>query len=324
MVDLNSTPNLAEKSILPVTALTQSGSNDTDLHTKPRRRKRNEDSWKKVRRSRDYNSGLKNRSGQSETRQIGPRCKCKRFQCAHITDDDRKIIYNTFWNKDASKITRQNYIVAHTERKPKLRAVITPQRNRGDTIKCFFTVGASRYNVCQEFFLNTLSISKQMVAYTLKHTRNGVRVQPSKRIAHNKTPDNVLQGVIGHINSFPKVESHYCRAQTKREYLESHLTVKLMHRLYKEANPTTCVKESYYRHIFNSMFNLGFHKPSNDRCDICDVYQKLKDPSDEERSSYERHRQRASQATDARPGSKSRFTRVLEYSSYLHSMTSCT
>lgn len=37
-----------------------------------------------------------------------------------------------------------------------------------------------------------------------------------------------------HIKSFPTIESHYCRANTKREYLGSHLSVNKMFDLYLE------------------------------------------------------------------------------------------
>ena len=32
------------------------------------------------------------------------------------------------------------------------------------------------------------------------------------------------------------------------------------------------VKLSYYRHIFNTEFNLAFHHPTKDQCDLCASY----------------------------------------------------
>ena len=29
---------------------------------------------------------------------------------------------------------------------------------------------------------------------------------------------------------------------------------------------------SYYRNVFNTDFNIGFHKPKSDRCDRCEAY----------------------------------------------------
>ena len=38
-------------------------------------------------------------------------------------------------------------------------------------------------------------------------------------------------------------------------------------------NKQTC-KDTYYRKVFNTEFNLGFHVPSNDICDSWDIYKK--------------------------------------------------
>lgn len=82
--------------------------------------------------------------------------------------------------------------------------------------------------------------------------------------------------VRDHIRSFPVVESHYCRARTERQYLESTLNVSRMYDLYKGKcleEGSTPVKESFYRFIFNSEFNLSFHIPKKDSCDQCESHQ---------------------------------------------------
>lgn len=77
-----------------------------------------------------------------------------------------------------------------------------------------------------------------------------------------------------HIMSFPCVESHYCRSKTSKKYLDSNLNISKMYDLYKqkcaESNRSN-VKESYYRMIFNTHFNLDFHVPKSDRCGKCEV-----------------------------------------------------
>lgn len=65
-----------------------------------------------------------------------------------------------------------------------------------------------------------------------------------------------------HIDSFARVESHYCRSTTKREYLDPQLTVPKMFSLYKDLpSVVKPVKLSMYRNIFNREFNLAFHQP---------------------------------------------------------------
>jgi len=39
------------------------------------------------------------------------------------------------------------------------------------------------------------------------------------------------------------------------------------------------VKESYYRHVFDTEFNLSFHQPRKDTCQKCDKFKKLLDVS---------------------------------------------
>jgi len=76
-----------------------------------------------------------------------------------------------------------------------------------------------------------------------------------------------------HINSFPRVESHYCRASTIKQYLDSTLSVELMYCMYcKNYKDRSPVSLHMYREIFNTEFNLEFHLPKKDRCDYCEEY----------------------------------------------------
>ena len=53
-----------------------------------------------------------------------------------------------------------------------------------------------------------------------------------------------------------------------------------MYQLYIETNSeeeAKKVKESYFRFIFNTQFNLSFHRPKMDRCDACEAYKVAKE-----------------------------------------------
>ena len=50
----------------------------------------------------------------------------------------------------------------------------------------------------------------------------------------NRTDDAHRQAVRDHIQSFPTVESHYCRKKSQRLYLDSKLTIQRMYELYVE------------------------------------------------------------------------------------------
>lgn len=52
---------------------------------------------------------------------------------------------------------------------------------------------------------------------------------------HNRTnryPEEMLDEVREHIRKFPVTESHYCRVNTKKNYLEEGLSMAKMYRLY--------------------------------------------------------------------------------------------
>jgi len=97
---------------------------------------------------------------------------------------------------------------------------------------------------------------------------------PNERRGFNNkgcVPVDDKQFAIHHISSYPTVASHYCRADTQKKYLSSELNVMKMYSMYLEA----CLTESsikpvsvhYYRHIFNTEFNLEFFAPKKDLCE---------------------------------------------------------
>lgn len=129
-----------------------------------------------------------------------------------------------------------------------------------------------------------------MVHYNLSKTLNGVCEAKPKRVASNKTDADVHDKIYRYIDSFPKVESHYCRTSTEREYLESSLNIRQLYSLYVKKHPESPPSETYYRMIFNEEFNLGFHQPSKDMCNTCDRYMKIKN-LDEMTPELEQHQE---------------------------------
>ena len=85
-----------------------------------------------------------------------------------------------------------------------------------------------------------------------------------------------------HINSFPLVESHYCRARTERKYLDPFLSIASMFSLYSDQcdkNGWEKVSEDKYRKVFDYDFNLGFHRPKKkDQCDVCIAHKNRNGP----------------------------------------------
>ena len=66
-----------------------------------------------------------------------------------------------------------------------------------------------------------------------------------------------------HINSFPVIESHYCRDDSMKLYLDSSLNLSKMYRMFLDfctQKGLASVKKSIYEKIFNENFNLSFFK----------------------------------------------------------------
>ncbi|KAJ8967725.1 hypothetical protein NQ314_002671 [Rhamnusium bicolor] len=84
--------------------------------------------------------------------------------------------------------------------------------------------------------------------------------------ALNATSEASTNHVKKHIDMFPRMESHYCRRDTRKLYLASDLNITVMYNLYREMY---CSDENFkpvsinvYRSIFRSYEPpLSFHVP---------------------------------------------------------------
>lgn len=153
--------------------------------------------------------------------------------------------------------------------------------------------------MCKQFYLGTLDISQKPV-YTAHATKNLNTNTPApdkrgKSMFNHRKPEGDVDFCREHIKSFPSVESHYCRSHTNRTYLGSHLTISKMYNLYvencKEKDIPPAKKSMYYR-IFATEFNLGFHIPKSDRCDVCEAYKvanKVETLTEEQEDDFQHH-----------------------------------
>lgn len=103
-------------------------------------------------------------------------------------------------------------------------------------------------------------------------------IQPEKRGKHNNhqaLSDTIKDEVRNHIRSIPRMESHYCRSESKMEYIEGGKTVRDLHRDYVELCEE--VKKPHvnylmYYKIFKEEFNISFFVPKKDACDYCEGF----------------------------------------------------
>ncbi|ESP01684.1 hypothetical protein LOTGIDRAFT_176440 [Lottia gigantea] len=257
-----------------------------ERESRSRKRKRDPSTWKRNVKRNLFNSGKYGRptsaSGHADTeRQLGPVCgqSCRLQCCTKISQIDRMNIFKSFWGMNNHQ-RRRDFVVSHAKRFGKKRNINKAESRRKHSIYYYLPVNEVDTRVCKKMFLNTLDISDFMVKYNLDRCSAGIIQPPQPKEPANKTPLEMKEEVINHIKSFPKIDSHYCRSTTKREYLDSSLNIKIMYRLYLQRcqdNELKFVTESMYRYIFNTEFNLGFHVPSKDLCDTCTKFDMKKE-----------------------------------------------
>ncbi len=246
--------------------------------------------WKRNIRKRNYERGEQHINSAQKlvnARELQPSCNenCF-FKCnENLSHNGRQEIINSYYECDNSG--QKAFIIRSVEKaiksaKNNKNSRKLAQNNdkslRNYSFKYHLFLGNEKIRVCKKFYLETLNIS-QTVIYNAHHKKNIISGNPlpSKAGKHikMKISDEKRNSVIEHINSFPKVESHYRRAQTSKDYFESSLNLLKIYDLYEEkclksTPPKIPVKVSFYRHIFNTEFNIDFIKPKNDRCDICE------------------------------------------------------
>lgn len=239
--------------------------NQTSRQT-ARKKVRRESLWKRNERQRKRNSGEKytDRKGKFHEKKIlrmyDHSC---RFKCnEHIDEEKRKQIFTEFWG-----LQNYNLQSSFLNSAIKVSRVKTQGTKKKEVSATYELV---EFRVCREFFLKTLDVSSKRVyniflKKNMSQTSISERDKRGKKVPGNKIPEASVQLGKHHINLFPKYSSHYSRRHTpNRKYLPGTLNVTKMYELYKvfsNEKATEPVTESFYRHIFNTCFNLSFHKP---------------------------------------------------------------
>lgn len=282
--------------------------------TEKRSRKRpsNPCNWKKVvkKRQREQGKEYVTDSGKLRPAKSVQPAKCGK-ECAHncisyFTESMRQQIHQYFWtlNDAEKKLFYTKYI---TLRSPKRKRVLHESRKK-KTFEYHLAFDNNIHRVCQSFFLAVLNISQRTIYYFFKNNFDPVvhAPIPSKKGKHvkKKTSEIQLQCVRAHIEKFPCVDSHYVRAKSEKQYLESGLTLMKMYRMYLDENRNNAVKYNIYRNIFNTEYNLGFFKPKKDQCDIHLKYENLSEPTLQEKQIFDKHVKLNDSAKQRKAGDK--------------------
>lgn len=268
-------------------AVTASSSSDTEKDTVRINRKRcrcnsqneNQKQQKKLRNSGRAYVSLGALKKNIKEKSLQPPCGIKcRLQCSNkILESSRHQIFNKYWSTGDLQRQRE-FIASHTNHiKPKYRYSST-QDLRGLNIAYFFNINSKCIRVCKKFFKATLNIGDKAISTAVKKRNENGFTETDLRGRHNNHPKvshEIKNSVRQFIINIPKIESHYLRAKTTREYIESGKSIGDVYKDYKEhrisENLVPASRIMFYR-IFKEEFNISFFKPKKDLCDLCESF----------------------------------------------------
>ena len=284
-----------------------------------RKRTRNEGSWERNVRSNNRQCGLEYTTRKGKRKPMkqpiavdGHKC---RYRCNDkFSEQSRVDLCQTYYRLDDAR--KKDFLCRCIQTLPVERT----RRSQGIRPKlksCTYTLPVSDHKyerVCQNYFCKTFAISKNAVLYAVgnKDQRGHYVEQKRKcgKVPPNKTPEEQANFVRDHINSFPRMQSHYCRASTTAMYLSPDLTISQMYRLYVNdfcairgiSNPIT---EPVYRRIFTQEFNLKFFVPKKDQCTTCNSFSEAVGEDKEAlKPNWESHKLRERESLDMKAADK--------------------
>lgn len=243
------------------------------------------------------------RKGKIQARKkMGPPCNCRSRCYDKLSEESRRKIFESFWG--LGDRDKQWIYVANLVKKQNKRRVYTDTVSRRKyTLKYSLPVAdgdnIEHVDVCKKHFLNTISVSDQVVNKALEKmdVTTGILV-PDQRGRHSNHPLKITEfvktSVCDHIKSLQPVESHYTRKRSDRLYLDGDLNFQRLFKMYTEwlqskRYDETAKSERQYRDIVNQNFKLSFFIPKKDQCDQCHVFKNITRPTDEEITNYNKH-----------------------------------
>nr|CAH7732169.1 unnamed protein product [Callosobruchus chinensis] len=216
------------------------------------------------------------------------------------------------WRKNVAKALRNNgkeYVSVSKDGKVRPARTIQPPCGDKCKLQCSkkFTEEDRNLLFTEYWNLATLAINDRpirTVAQKKLLAPTGQIIEPDKRGRHGKHPKldaAIKDGVRNHINSIPRVESHYARSNTTKQFIEGGKTIADLHRDYLllcEEKKIPSVNYNMYSKIFNEEFNLSFFVPKKDQCDYCTAFEQM--TTQEKASQLEEYNQHHKEKTLAR------------------------
>lgn len=242
---------------------------------------------------------------------LKPACSsdyCKKFgkKCHLFTKDQRLEIMTDFYSLKSLDLQRQ-YLCSLIEISfPKTQKTNSRKGKRKDFFLPYF---GEKLPVCKVLFLNTLSISEKVMRTSMEKKKPSGAVEKEGRGGRSETmkkrDNRIKTEIVQHINRFPRVESHYCREKSSKEYLSSQLSITKMYDMYlQEHEDKDPASFNTYRRVFKSL-NVSVHKPKKDQCTLCNTYHSADEITKSNmKQTYEKHQDEKKKVREIKDKSK--------------------
>lgn len=221
-------------------------------------------------------------------RSLKPPCgdKCKMECSTKIHEDCRKKIFANYWGLGDITLQR-NFINSSTKAIVPAFRFSGKEKPRGYNNAYYFDVDNEKIRVCKKFFMNTLDINDRVIRTVFQKRDLGfIEIEKrGKHGNHKKVDESIKQAVRDHINSIPRIDSHYIRKNSSREYIDGGKCLADLHADYKAQCLEQGVSAAHYEmysKIFNYEFNISFFIPKKDRCELCVSYENATGSAKEE------------------------------------------
>ncbi|XP_050506636.1 uncharacterized protein LOC126884617 [Diabrotica virgifera virgifera] len=252
---------------------------------KAHKRKANPNTWKTnvLKRLRHSGKNYATKTKVVNAKSVKPTCgdKCRQKCTTKFTEEQRTQIFDAYYALPDALHKRTFIAYSIEEIKPKY-VYKSSNRPRKNNLKFFFKdCNNQKVRVCQKFFLNTLDVSLSIIRTVRNKVfdmNNPMPLLEDRRGKHEHHPSvgkSLKNIAIKFIESIPRVESHYVRANSSREYISGGRNLSDIYRDYVKM--CTDKKEKYinyvmFHKIFNTEFNISFFIPKKDACEDCTAY----------------------------------------------------
>lgn len=203
------------------------------------------------------------------------RCCCSE----KFSDVEKRVILNAF-NALANHESQNRYLAMCTvpdeaTKRRTTRQVAEKRRNFSYFVEIYGDNSTERIKVCKTAFLALHGIKASRLRRKVQCDRSDLRDKRGTSANSRRLLDPYPRRMMRiHIRSFQARESHYSRSKNcRRRYLDSSLSVAVMHRMFTTLHPSLAGVVSYetYRREVNTRFNISFGFPRSDICDQCEL-----------------------------------------------------